>query len=114
MCRRGRVLSGPSGPGRVPEAQRQGQSWSPPPVVLVVVAHDVVGDRQRTGPMKVDSYSTSAQVPEVGSVWVWELGAAHARCLVRVVEVRWNGEEWWVKTEALAPEPLQTIGVVYN
>jgi hypothetical protein len=64
--------------------------------------------------MKVDSYSTSAQVPEVGSVWVWELGAAHARCLVRVVEVRWNGEEWWVKTEALAPEPLQTIGVVYN
>lgn len=64
--------------------------------------------------MKVDSYSPSARVPKVGSVWVWELDAPHARCLVRVVEVRWNGEEWWVKTEALLPLPLPTTSMVYN
>lgn len=47
-------------------------------------------------------------------MWVWELDAPHARCLIRVIEVRWNGEEWWVRTEALLPAPLQTTATVYN
>jgi hypothetical protein len=64
--------------------------------------------------MKVDSYDPSAKVPEVGSVWVWELGAPHACCLIRVVEVRWNGEEWWVRTDALLPAPLQRSRRCFN
>jgi hypothetical protein len=64
--------------------------------------------------MAVDSYDPGAQVPEVGSAWVWELDAPHARCLIRVTEVRWNGEEWWVKTVALLPAPGQSAGPCYN
>lgn len=64
--------------------------------------------------MTVDSYDPAAKVPEVDSVWVWELDAPHARCLIRVVEVRWNGEEWWVKSDALLTAPNQRAGACYN
>lgn len=59
--------------------------------------------------VRVNSCDPAAQVPEVGSVWVWELDAPWACCLIRVVEVRWNGEEWWVKTVALLPAHLRVL-----
>lgn len=62
----------------------------------------------------VDSYDRGAQVPQVGSVWVWELDDPLARCLIRVVEVRWNGEEWWIRTDALLPAPYQGTRLCYN
>lgn len=61
----------------------------------------------------VSSYDREAPVPEVGSLWDWYNGET-ARPLgvpaegwepqsiferVRVAEVKWNGEEWWVRTD---------------
>lgn len=40
-------------------------------------------------------------LPRAGSVYVWELAAPHACELIKVTEVIWNGEEWWVRTERL-------------
>jgi hypothetical protein len=40
-------------------------------------------------------------LPQVGSVYVWELDAPHACELIKVTGVTWNGEEWWVRTERL-------------
>lgn len=51
--------------------------------------------------MKIDSYDKGAPLPKVGSRWVWEIDLPHARELVEVAEVRWNGEEWWVGTTTL-------------
>ncbi len=52
---------------------------------------------------RIDSYDPDAKTPEVGSKWVW--GRTQARWFpfgnkepVTVVEVKWNGEEWWVRT----------------
>lgn len=50
---------------------------------------------------RVSSYDPNAPRPEVGSVWVWEIDQPTARELIRVTEVFWNGEEWWVRTDAL-------------
>ena len=41
----------------------------------------------------VNSYDADAIRPTVGSQWVWRSD------LVTVIEVRWNGEEWWVRTK---------------
>jgi len=64
-------------------------------------------------PMTVNSYDRTAKTPEVGSHWDWRSGKA-ARPLgvpvdqwkprpiyerVVVTEVKWNGEEWWVRTD---------------
>lgn len=49
----------------------------------------------------ISSYDRSAPRPRVGSRWVWEIDLPHARALVEVVEVRWNGEEWWVRNRVL-------------
>ncbi len=57
---------------------------------------------------RVNSYDRSARTPKLGSVWVWELDKPHARCLVVVREVIWNGEEWWVTTDTLM-EDVQSI-----
>lgn len=35
-------------------------------------------------------------LPSVGDEWWWEPMLDHARQLVRVTAVEWNGEEWWV------------------
>ena len=51
----------------------------------------------------VNSYDKDARRPNVGTVWVWELDQPHARSLIRVTDVRWNGEEWWVESESLLP-----------
>jgi hypothetical protein len=49
--------------------------------------------------------------PVVGTVWAWEPEAAHAAALIRVTGVRWNGEEWYVGTEALGGgRPAKTSG----
>jgi hypothetical protein len=47
-----------------------------------------------------NSYEQRADLPAVGSTWVWEPLKAHARENVTVTEVKWNGEEWWVETES--------------
>lgn len=41
------------------------------------------------------------KVPAIGSVWVWEIDKSWACELLEVVEVEWNGEEWWVTTRRL-------------
>jgi hypothetical protein len=40
--------------------------------------------------------------PKVGSRWIWMVDSPHARTLVEVDDVRWNGEEWWVYLRRLA------------
>lgn len=40
-------------------------------------------------------------VPSIGSTWIWEPEKPHARQYVRVTDVHWNGEEWWVESERL-------------
>ena len=52
-------------------------------------------------PAGVNSYDRHAPTPKVGTHWVWEIDKPHARQLVEVVEVTWNGEEWWVLTRRL-------------
>lgn len=37
-------------------------------------------------------------LPRLGTVWCWEPLKDHARELAVVQEVRWNGEEWWIKS----------------
>jgi hypothetical protein len=67
----------------------------------------------------VSSYDPQAPLPGVDSIWVWELDKPDACELIRVTEVFWNGEEWWVRTvrhpmryawlisEADLPRPLR-------
>jgi hypothetical protein len=55
---------------------------------------------------RVSSYNPNARLPGVGSIWVWELDQPHACQLIKVTEVFWNGEEWWVRTELLHHRPL--------
>ena len=60
----------------------------------------------------VNSYDADAPTPEVGSWWDWYSGKTARPLLadddwkpepayerVKVVEVKWNGEEWWVRTD---------------
>jgi hypothetical protein len=51
----------------------------------------------------VSSYDENAPLPRLGTRWVWELEKPHARALIEVVAVFWNGEEWWVRTSTLLP-----------
>lgn len=44
-------------------------------------------------------------LPAVGSIWVWEPDVRHAQEVAKVVEVKWNGEEWWV-----ASTPVPCVG----
>lgn len=37
-------------------------------------------------------------LPTIGSVWVWEPEKPHAREIVTVVDVSFNGDEWWVSS----------------
>jgi hypothetical protein len=50
---------------------------------------------------RVNSYDPNAPLPGVGSIYVWELDEPHACELIKVTEVFWNGEEWWVRTVRL-------------
>lgn len=51
----------------------------------------------------IDAYAETARRPRPGTLWVWEPTLPHARAVLKVLEVKWNGEEWWVKTETLTP-----------
>lgn len=42
------------------------------------------------------------RLPHNGSRWVWEIDKEHARALLEVKEVRFNGERWWVTTYPLS------------
>ncbi len=48
------------------------------------------------------SYNREAVRPLAGTLWAWEPRKPHAAALVEVTEVRWNGEEWWVRARILA------------
>lgn len=50
-----------------------------------------------------NSYIPDRPPIEQGDVYTWEANSAHARCVVQVIEVFYNGEEWWVLTETLEP-----------
>lgn len=50
---------------------------------------------------RISSYDKTAKLPKVGTRWVWEIEKPHARELIEVTEVFWNGEEWWVRTKSL-------------
>jgi hypothetical protein len=52
-------------------------------------------------PKRVNSYDPDARLPGVGGIYVWELDQPHACELIKVTEVFWNGEEWWVRTVRL-------------
>jgi hypothetical protein len=52
-------------------------------------------------PRRISSYTRNAPRPVAGSLWVWKPESPYV-VLTRVAEVRWNGEEWWVSTVALA------------
>lgn len=56
------------------------------------------------------SYDRNALRPLPGTLWAWEPRAEHARALVEVTSVRWNGEEWFVGTKALLAR--DTFGAV--
>ena len=51
--------------------------------------------------MNISSYDANAPRPKIGSRWVWEPDLPYAIAVIEVVEVIWNGEEWWVKTKDL-------------
>ena len=51
---------------------------------------------------RVSSYQRNAYVPRIGTRWIWEIDSP-ARALIEVVETKWNGEEWWVRTRTLLP-----------
>lgn len=53
--------------------------------------------------MKIDSYDPKAPTPKVGTRWVWEINSPENRCMLSVIEVFWNGEEWMVRTQTLLP-----------
>lgn len=48
---------------------------------------------------------TILRLPHNNTRWVWEIEKSLARSLIEIVEVRWNGEEWWVKTRTLPTSP---------
>jgi hypothetical protein len=60
---------------------------------------------------RVDSYSKTARIPRIGSRWVWEIDSDASRELIEVVEVKWNGEEWWVKTLGMAAKARHLPGL---
>lgn len=58
-------------------------------------------------PENVSDYDPNAPLPKPKTPWVWEPEKDHAVELVWVVEVLWNGEQWWIKTRGLRrPEPF--------
>ncbi|MFJ2000241.1 hypothetical protein [Streptomyces chartreusis] len=38
----------------------------------------------------------------IDTQWCWDPLYPHLRRRVRIVETRWDGETWWIKTEALS------------
>jgi hypothetical protein len=56
---------------------------------------------------RIDSYDPDALLPKVGTRWVWEIEKPHARELIEVTEVFWNGEEWWVRSKNLLRDSVQ-------
>ena len=40
-------------------------------------------------------------VPAVGSVWCWEPLKPWAVEVVQVMDVRWNGDEWWITSRSV-------------
>lgn len=50
---------------------------------------------------RVSSYDRGAPRPKIGSYWQWSKGKGDR---TRIIEVKWNGEEWWVRTEKLDPD----------
>lgn len=47
---------------------------------------------------RVNSYDRNAETPAINSRWTWEPNKPFAYEEITVLEVWWNGEEWWVKT----------------
>jgi hypothetical protein len=56
----------------------------------------------------VNSYDHDAPVPTVGSRWIWERGNETAEETIKVTDVKWNGEEWFVATVA-GPRPPREL-----
>jgi hypothetical protein len=52
-----------------------------------------------------NSSDRDAPLPKVGTRWMWEPDSPSARAFIEVVEVKWNGEEWWVGAKTLLPNP---------
>jgi hypothetical protein len=50
----------------------------------------------------ISSYDHDAPIPKVGSKWTWAPDQPNypfgARENITVTEVKWNGEEWWVRS----------------
>lgn len=59
----------------------------------------VAEGRSPSGHEYVNSYDRDAPVPEVGTEWFW-VEESGRREEIKVLEVKWNGEEWWVRTTA--------------
>lgn len=67
----------------------------------------------------VNTYDPDAPVPAVGSKWLWAsdqqpypFGARERD--VTVVEVKWNGEEWWVRTTGPSGEHWTDANVFWE
>jgi hypothetical protein len=50
----------------------------------------------------ISDYDPKAPLPKIGSRWIWEIDSPHARTLVEIDDVRWNGEQWWVYLRQLS------------
>jgi len=74
----------------------------------------VTTDEERSVTRHVNSYDRDAKLPTIGSRWVWEIDSPGARSLIEVIEVIWNGEEWWIRTNALIPNRFPSPGVCLN
>jgi len=46
---------------------------------------------------RVSSYNRDVRIPSPGGLWVWEARDPASRALIEVVQVEWNGEEWFVR-----------------
>lgn len=66
----------------------------------------------------MSSYDRDAKTPEVGSRWTWASDQPNypfgAREDVEVIEVTWNGEEWWVKTRGPRGEFFTDLDVFWE
>lgn len=52
------------------------------------------------------------RLPNPDTRWVWQIEDERCRVLIEVEEVRFNGEEWWVRLATLPDGPARVFGEV--
>lgn len=55
----------------------------------------------RPNTRNANEYDPNALLPKIGTVWIWEIRSPLAMAVIRVFDVFWNGEQWFVATQTL-------------